>query len=646
MATEPQSIQRLPVRRLTLYKHGVGFFERQAALRGQVLKLIFRRDEMNDVLKSFTVIDQGGGKVLSVDYATPQTDKARLDGCTIRPAGDRALQDLLVDLRGRRSRLLLDQEETLTGVLVGLDEAPERQPLASTLVSVLCDETHRVRAVPLGRVQGVELLDEAAHEDLRFFLATVSDNEETQVMTLRLTSGAHDLSISYVAPAPTWRVSYRLITDKDEEDKGTALLQGWGIFDNQLEEDLEDVKLTLVAGMPLSFVYDLMTPFIPERPVVEEEARVAPEPVSFAAQMASAGEAPPVPRAAAARKRSIEPMLSRADVAASTAVQAHGKEMGELFAYNVETPVSVGRGQTAMVPILSAQLAYDKLLLYNGKKLAKHPVATLRFENGSGLALERGPITVLEAGTYVGEAMLAFTPVGGKIVVPYAVELGVMVQESEGRKRVLHKLHLEGAYMVFEEWEVRWRAYQVNNRTDASVRLLIEHPRSAKFSLFDSPAPEEQTDAHLRFAVTGLSGAETVLKVQERRLVRRKEEIQDQSYKQLQRYVQGGLLDRVTLDRLSKLLMLWDTLADYDKRLEEIEAQRKKHYRTQEQIRANMEALSQSGKEGALRARYVTRLEESEEALQNLAEREVNLQHEIERVKQDIEQRLESLGSS
>ena len=630
---------RLPVRRLTLYKHGVGFFERRATWSGEDLRLIFRRDEMNDVLKSLTIIDRGGGKVLSVDYATPQSPQTRLAGCTVQPAAARALQALLVDLRGRRMRLLLDQEEVLTGGIVGLDEASERQPLASTLVSVLCEETRRVRAVPLGRVQGVELLDQTAYDDLRFFLATISDSEETQAVTVRLTPGDHDLSVGYVAPAPTWRVSYRLVTDTDEKNRGEALLQGWGIFDNRLEEDLEEVALTLVAGMPLSFVYDLVTPFVPERPVVEEEARVAPEPVSFAAKMAPAGA--PAPSAAP-----VERAFSRDEMAAATAVQAQGEALGELFAYAVETPVSVGRGQTAMVPILSAHLAYEKVLLYNDEQLPDHPVATLRFENRSGLALERGPITVLEAGTYVGEAMLSFTPAGGEVAVPYAVELGVRVNESEGRKRVLHQVHLKGAYLVFEEWEVRWRVYQVINNTDASSHLLIEHPRSADFALFDSPTPEARTGSHLRFAVTASPGAETTLKVQARRLIRRREEITDQSYQQLQGYVQGGLIDEATLNRLTKLLMLWDTVRDYESRLADVETRREKHYRAQEQIRANLETLSQSGKEGALRTRYVRQLEEHEDALQALAEEEARLNADLERVKQDIEARLEALEAS
>jgi hypothetical protein len=47
---------------MTLYKHGVGFFERRAQFNGETIGLSYRVEEMNDVLKSLTAIDWGGVK--------------------------------------------------------------------------------------------------------------------------------------------------------------------------------------------------------------------------------------------------------------------------------------------------------------------------------------------------------------------------------------------------------------------------------------------------------------------------------------------------------------------------------------------------------------------------------------------------------
>ncbi len=641
---------QLPITRMTLYKHGVGFFERRATLSGEEVELSFRVTEMNDILKSLTAIDWGGGQVLGVDYATPQSREERLAGCSIRLDDDRSLRDLLACLRGRGVVLLLDQGETVTGKLLGLDEPSERQPLASAMVSLLLDESATVRAVALERVQGVDILDERGAADLRFFLQTSLTQDEYRSVTVRMTPGEHDLSVSYIAPAPTWRVSYRLVLDPKAQDGPQALLLGWGIFDNRLEEDLQGISLSLVAGMPISFVYDLYTPFMPERPEVKEEARVAAAPVEFEGATLGLGvaemAAPMMMRAAMAAPvpQSMPKGAAREAFAAAQTVTTKGEALGELFQYVIQTPVTVGRGQSAMVPVVSANLAYQKDLLYNGRKMATHPVATLRMKNTSGLTLERGPVTVLDDGDYVGEAVLPFTAVGGEVVVPYAVELGVKVRESSGSSREIYRLFIKGGYLHFEEWDVRWQEYRLSNQTAEPVTVLVEHPRTPQYELFDTAAPKEHTDEYWRFEVQAPSRGERLFKVQERRLLTRYEEIQKQTHQGLQRYFKQGLMDRAVYDQVVKLLMLFDTIADYEKQLKQLDVEREKIYKAQQQVQGNMQALSQVGKEGALRAKYVEQLESTEAQLRELEKRETELKAAIKQVEDEIAARIKALG--
>jgi hypothetical protein len=654
---------------MTLYKHGVGFFERRAAVSGEAVSLTFRVDEMNDILKSLTAIDWGPGQVLGVAYATPQSSEEQLAGCSIHLGDVRSLQDLLVSLRGRRIRLMLDQVEALTGILVGLDEAPDEEPMATALVSVLLDDSSWVQAVTLGRVQGLEILDERGISDLRFFLQTSLAQENYRQVSVRLTPGEHDLSISYVAPAPTWRVSYRLVLAEATEGPASpaedasqsnleqgALLQGWGIFDNRLEEDLEGISLALVAGMPISFIYELYTPFTPVRPEIREEARVAAGPVEFGAMVMekgamegyALGEAAPelargAPRMAAAAMAPPRGIRANALEAAAPA-QATGAELGELFQYTIATPVTVGRGQSAMVPIISERVACRKDLLYNAAKMPIHPVATLRMQNETGLTLERGPATVLEPGQaggggaqYAGEAVLPFTAPGGEVVVPYAVELGVRLREEAGTRREMHGLRIEGHFLSFEEWDIRWRSYQANNSTARDLAVLVEHPRTAHYELFETPEPREQTADHLRFEVEVPRHGETTLRVQERRLVVRREEIKRQSASTLQGYLKRGWLSQEAHGQLQELLALWEQIAAHERRLVEIEKERQAVYQAQEQVRNNMQALSTSGKEGALRASYVDKLQASEKELEGLADEETGLKSEIERLNEEVE---------
>src|SRR5882724_10824898 len=60
---------RLPVKRVVLYKNGVGYFEHSAHVQGtQELNIDFTTAQLNDVLKSLTVVDLGEGRISSVRY--------------------------------------------------------------------------------------------------------------------------------------------------------------------------------------------------------------------------------------------------------------------------------------------------------------------------------------------------------------------------------------------------------------------------------------------------------------------------------------------------------------------------------------------------------------------------------------------------
>src|SRR6266571_3557234 len=60
---------KLPVRRVVIYKNGVGYFEHLGRVRGsQDVHVDFTSAQLNDVLKSLTVLDLSGGQISGVDY--------------------------------------------------------------------------------------------------------------------------------------------------------------------------------------------------------------------------------------------------------------------------------------------------------------------------------------------------------------------------------------------------------------------------------------------------------------------------------------------------------------------------------------------------------------------------------------------------
>src|SRR4051812_36196479 len=67
----PKTPEKLPVRRVVLYKNGVGYFEHLGQVRGnQDVTISFTSGQLNDVLKSLTVLDLSGGRISGVAYGS------------------------------------------------------------------------------------------------------------------------------------------------------------------------------------------------------------------------------------------------------------------------------------------------------------------------------------------------------------------------------------------------------------------------------------------------------------------------------------------------------------------------------------------------------------------------------------------------
>src|SRR6202030_3623318 len=94
---------KLPIRRVVLYKNGVGYFEHLGRVRGsQDVHIDFTSAQLNDVLKSLTVLDLAGGRITGVDYNSEAPLARRL--ATLRLAlGERpSVSEFLGALRGAR----------------------------------------------------------------------------------------------------------------------------------------------------------------------------------------------------------------------------------------------------------------------------------------------------------------------------------------------------------------------------------------------------------------------------------------------------------------------------------------------------------------------------------------------------------------
>ena len=647
-------MSELPVQQMILYKHGVGFYVRQGDVSGDQIALTFRKDEINDVLKSLAVIDRAGGQVLGIYYQTPMDREARLASSSIILSDTASLRDLLRDLRGRSVRLDFETTpgtiETVSGRLIGQDERTTEES-DETRVGVLAD-SGEVRVFRFDMLRALRIKDQQSQQDLGFFLDTSMSEDDRRVVNIRLSEGDHDVVVYYVAPSPTWRVSYRLVAEWDADGStGKALLQGWGLFDNRLEEDLDQVQVTLVAGQPISFIYELYASHIPQRPKVEDKSRIAPGPIQFEAErFASPPPMPsPAPKRAAFRMMQDavpDAALSMDDTAASTLIATESQQRGEVFEYKVNTPVSVRRGESALVPIIGSEIRYERELLYNKSKLADHPVAALHFENNTGLTLENGPVTVVEDGDYKGEAVIPFTGDKNPVYIPYAVELGIVITETPSSSIETRGIIIDNGLLVFEEYQLWHMVYHIENKTDRERTVTLEAATNPRAELFDTPTPDVETPSLRRWRVPVAAGSRTSFTFQERAPRRRTEQISKLKYRQLQNYLQNRWLDQDTFNSLSDILVQFALIEQTKKQQNKLTADRKTIYEQQEQIRANLAALQPTGDEAALRNRLLKKLEYAQDRLDTIDVELDDAQKTLQETEATVEKLIAALGKS
>src|SRR5205823_7287518 len=133
----------LPIARVVLYKHGVGYFEREGKVEGDAaLPLTFKQAEVSDVLKSLTVLDLDGGHVASVCYDSTKPLEQLLAEVALSIPDQDSLAGLLPQIKGARVAVQPPDNQRLEGMLLGVDTSERHTAdgvVKVVLVSLLTD---------------------------------------------------------------------------------------------------------------------------------------------------------------------------------------------------------------------------------------------------------------------------------------------------------------------------------------------------------------------------------------------------------------------------------------------------------------------------------------------------------------------------
>ncbi|HEX9154623.1 MAG TPA: hypothetical protein VF819_03605, partial [Nitrospira sp.] len=234
----------LPIREVTLYKHGVAHFERAGELKpGDTARLEFKPGDMNDVLKSLTLTDRGGGKISGVRYDSSEPLEKRLEDYPFRVGSQSSLASFLDSVKGAQVELKL-ASETASGTIVSARVVPGSEKESAREIVVLLLDSGELRSFDLAAASAVRFGDPKLQNQLKGYLSTLNQSrskDRRSVFIEGTGTATRQVIAGYMTPAAVWKSSYRLIFGA----QGDPTLEGWAIVDNTSGEDWNNVQLSV-----------------------------------------------------------------------------------------------------------------------------------------------------------------------------------------------------------------------------------------------------------------------------------------------------------------------------------------------------------------------------------------------------------------
>ncbi|MFN0020982.1 MAG: hypothetical protein ACKVP0_22210 [Pirellulaceae bacterium] len=663
LAEEPAT--NIPLKRVVMFSSGVAFYERNGDVEGNAtVDLRFNTRDINDLLKSMVLQDEGGGKISTVSYGSKDPITRTLRTFTIDLTHEPTLADLLGQIRGEK--IEIDSPNKMTGTIIGIEKRRKPAGMNETVeveyLNLLTDEG--LRSVPLDGVGKIKLSNPKLDAELRqaLLVLALGKSVDKKSVTLNFTgAGKRPVKVGYIQESPIWKTSYRLVLADDAK----PLLQGWAIVENTTEEDWDNVNLTLVSGRPISFVMDLYQPMYIDRPLVQQELYASLRPRTYDQDLASADDEfrkarmPAKPGIAGmmggaghggppAAKKAMEQLAksesetfglkrNRADekAASSGRYLADGKgeggfdpgavesvaqasDVGEMFQYRIATPVKLGRQKSAMLPIVNDSVEGEKVSIYNPAVHAKHPLNGLRLKNSTDLHLMQGPITVFDDGAYAGDAQIQDLPPKSERLVSYAMDLDTEVAPtSTGEPEQLIAVKIARGTMQITRKYGRTQSYVIKNSGKKAKKVLVEYPLDTQWTLLEPKDPTEKTRSLYRLAVNAEPGKPANLTIKEQRTADDYQALSNLDDGTIRFYINAKVVSDKIKAALEEVIKRKGAQGQLVAKRAEMERQVQIIFDEQNRIRQNMAQLP---KDSDLFRRYVTKFDEQETKIDQLRE--------------------------
>ena len=677
-------MSKLKVKKVTIFKHGVSYYILEGIVKGNdTFEIEFKIDEMDDILKSLFVLDTSEkGYISSISYDAALETSQLLKSIMLNIPDVDSFTSLVAQIKGAKVNLTIGGAKKIIGTIMGIETVEKAVKNGKIFEKkiILLDDHESVTKFSFEEIKSLDILNEDIIKDFKFLLDKViaGKKKDAKKIIINCESGGEDendrnIFVSYIRESPIWKTSYRLIMSKQQASENKCLLSGWSLIENTTNQDWENIELSLVAGMPVSFKYEFYRPIFIERPVIRPPKVLSAKPTEIEEGMekeefreyAMADMAPA--KSMKRRGISIAPGAPPATGAVGGAgygrstlsddtlldkikaqTQTQTKDLGELFEYNITKSVSIKRKQSALVPILTELIKAKKVLLYNKNENDKNPNACLEISNNTNLTLERGPATIIYDDNLAGEAIIPFLNKGDTRLLNYAVEQAVIItHEQKSENLSIHKVTFGSGYSYEHYFSNLTTIYKIINKTDEEKDLYLDHSKTHDFKFIEKSIEPEETPNYWRFKIS--------LKPKDAITFTLKEQREDYTSNYLWNWAKEDFLKRVGFyvrkkfidtnleTQLKEIAGLIQKLNDLNTKRDKLDEERDLMTDEQARLRENISVLGDDSQSITLKERYIKKLNDQENRFETISAELKKLEKDIDSMNKKIQTSMEKL---
>jgi len=531
--TGPPEKEPFNVSHVTVYDCGLAQLERQATVNGaRELEIELEQAHLDDLLSTLVLATDGSVKVKGVKYpAVLNMAQARAASSFANMLWDEdnesvvmphSIESYVQALMGTSVSVELAKGESLHGTVLdysagtavpvnGGGDENANKGVAETARLLLVGPDGGVSWIPVGSITRIVPESKREAEALQKFarqLGKTTGLDETTIVIQTAEDSSGRLAAGYVRQAPVWRMAYKVTADRDN-----VVLEAWAVVHNDTNEEWEDISLTLVSGLPKSYVLSVASPRYAERETLyaDQDFNMFPQlgastpdsllydqggllansvtmygasghggygygggssAISMGRSMSGHG---------VVRNGVVETDSPLLQVGVSAAEEmAEPKVEQEISTYRALETVSIPGRSSNMVPLMRKKLPGQAFTLV-GEGHGR-PATCVRMENETGLVLQYGVGSFYINGRFRGQAELQRTEPGDLRVLCFGEDPDMTWTTKTERKRTPRKLEWKQDRLWIHALVKSTVKYEMSNNAGQPRRVGIEfsHRRNGR----------------------------------------------------------------------------------------------------------------------------------------------------------------------